>query len=90
MSQYHITSITPKGYILLPVRIRKMMGLKPHQSLAIRVQDSGLALEPIPTLDDVFSIARSAKKRTITQELIKEEDRSSHEAIANNALQESV
>lgn len=90
MSQYYTTSITPKGYILLPVRIRKMMGLKPHQLLAIRVQDSTLELEPVSTLDDVFAIARSVKKRPITQELIKEEDRSFHEAIANNALQESV
>lgn len=86
-----VTTITDKGYILLPFRMRRALGLKPHQSIKISAtgKDKKIEIEPMLTLDEVFAYVKSLKPQKKGKRLTwKEEEQLAHEAIAENVLSE--
>lgn len=79
-------TITDKGYILLPYRIRKTLNLKPRQAVQIRVtKEKKIELEPMMTLDEVFRFFKPQKKR-ITQKFLKQEEKTGHEFMIKDEL----
>lgn len=84
------THLTDKGYILLPVRVRRMLKLQPKQALHMRVKDKNtIELDRMPTLDEVFAHVKPAKK-PITRAQIRREKQLAQELMASNAASEGL
>ncbi len=83
------TQVTDKGYILLPVKVRRLLKLKPKQSIQMRVKDNKIELERMLTLDEVFNFIKPSSRR-FTQKELKAEEKMAHEAIARNAASEGL
>ncbi len=83
------TNITDKGYILLPFRVRKALKLKPKQAVNIKVVGNKVEVTPMPTLEEVFSFFKPTSRR-FTQKELKAEEKSAHDAIAENAVAEGL
>lgn len=90
MLQTYTTQITDKGYILLPVKVREALNLKPRQSVTISVDEKKIELKPLMTLEEVFAFVKSPRKRKITQKILKQEEEAAHRAIAENAMSEGI
>ena len=84
-----VTSITDKGYILLPVKVRRALNLKPRQTVTVTVVGDKMEVEPMLTLDQVFAMVKP-NHRPFTQKELKAEEKMAHEAIAKNAASEGV
>ena len=83
------TQVTDKGYILLPVKVRRMLKLKPKQIVQMRVKDRKIELEPLLTLDEVFSMVKPTH-RPFNQKILKQEEARAHKRIAENAMSEGL
>lgn len=62
------SSITTKGQITIPVRIRKALGLKAGGKVAFQIE--GNAVKLVPVLDDVtaaFGLLKSGKSVTLEE-----------------------
>lgn len=62
------SSITTKGQITIPVRIRKALGLKAGGKVAFQIE--GNAVKLVPMLDDVtaaFGLLKSGKSVTLEE-----------------------
>ncbi|OGG20041.1 hypothetical protein A3D03_03260 [Candidatus Gottesmanbacteria bacterium RIFCSPHIGHO2_02_FULL_40_13] len=82
------TTITDKGYLLLPYRIRRALNLKPRQAVQILVtKEKKIELEPMMTLEEVFRFFKPPKKM-ITRAGMKQERKLAQELMAKNALSE--
>ena len=88
-TMYFTTSVTDKGYILLPVKVRNALNLKPRQTIQLKVDNTGVRVTPLMRLDEVFSFVKPTKRR-FTQKELKEEERIAHQAIVDNVLSEGV
>ena len=83
------STINEKGYLLVPFRIRKALGLKPGQTVKLTIKDKKVELEPQLTLEEVFSMIKPAKKQ-ITRAEMKKEKTLAAELIAANAISEGL
>ena len=83
------STINDKGYLLVPYRIRRVLGLKPRQTIKLTVKEKMIELEPQLTLDEIFSFFKPTSRK-FTQKELKEEERLAHEAIATNAASEGL
>lgn len=84
------TTVTDKGYILVPVRIRKALRLRPKQTVKLTVNsERKIELEPLLTLDQVFSFIKPAKK-SISLAQFQKEKQLAEKMIAENAAAEGL
>jgi AbrB family looped-hinge helix DNA binding protein len=51
-------TISPKYQIVIPAKIRKELDLKPGQKVAIQRDGKQLKLTPVPTIEEMFGIAK--------------------------------
>jgi AbrB family looped-hinge helix DNA binding protein len=54
-AQEHIRTITIKGQVTIPIEIRRLLGVKPHDRVVFRVVDNKVELQSPPmSLEDTF------------------------------------
>jgi AbrB family looped-hinge helix DNA binding protein len=69
-SMYHIGVITTKGQITIPVEVRRLLGVGPHDKIAFHVVEGRVELEPVTmTLEDVFGAVKPRKAPEDFEEL---------------------
>ena len=55
----HVRAITTKGQVTIPVEIRQLLGIKPHDKVVFQVVDGRVELQPAPmTLEATFGAVR--------------------------------
>lgn len=51
----YVSTITSKGQTTIPVEVRRLLGIKPRDKIAFRVQDGVVRLMPVEfTLEETF------------------------------------
>jgi AbrB family looped-hinge helix DNA binding protein len=84
------SSVSPKGQITLPAEIRRALGIKPKDKVAISLQDGevrvtparytlesvGASVQPPTRTEDFERISREAKEEQVLRNAAKLHDRS--------------
>ena len=58
-----VSSVSPKGQVTVPVQIRRLLGIKPKDKVAFRVEGKRVELTPARTRLDESYMAIPALKR---------------------------
>ena len=66
----NITTISEKGQIVVPKKIRDILGIKPSDSLTVSLNGRRIVVEPTFSLNDVYGVFKARGK--ITKKDIKE------------------
>ena len=78
-----LTTITKKGQVTIPVRIRRSLGLAPGDKVAFVVEDDEVKVKPVKSaLDKSFGAVTPRSRPENFQEL----ERLAEEAMAEDAL----
>lgn len=59
-------TITSKGQVTLPVAVRRALGLKPGQKLAVKVEDDSVVLNPPRSVNSVRARLQEEAKQSGT------------------------
>ena len=72
MDMRHTATIGAKGQIVIPVDVRRELGLEPGQRVSVVVRDGRLFLLPLP--DDLIGALTGCLEghRSLTEELVRE------------------
>lgn len=62
-----ISTVTSKGQVVIPVSIRKKLGIMPFDRIIFEVSDSKIVAEKASTTDGMFGIVKSKVKLTDKQ-----------------------
>lgn len=55
MTREYVTTITQRGQVTIPAAVRRLLGAKPRDKIAFRVEDGVVRLMPVEfTLEQVF------------------------------------
>ncbi len=61
--QEHISTVTQKGQVTIPLAVRKVLGIKPHDRVLFRVSDGRVELLPsLMTLEAVYGAVKPLTK----------------------------
>ena len=63
-----VSSVSPKGQITLPAEVRKQLGVKPKDKVAITLEDGRLAVTPLGSGIEASYQAIPALKRPLTDQ----------------------
>jgi AbrB family looped-hinge helix DNA binding protein len=66
-----ISTLTERGQVVIPQKIRKLLGLEPADKLIFEVEGDKIIAKPIPSIDDVFGMI-SAKGKVSKKDYKKE------------------
>jgi len=55
-----VSSVSPKGQITLPVEVRKLLGIRPKDKVAIVLEDEGVVRLTTPRYRDLASLRGAA------------------------------
>lgn len=80
------STVTSKGQVTIPVEIRRILGLKPHDTVAFYVTEAGVRIAPI---EDVVTRTKGMLKSDIPPLSPREEKIAAEEAIAEEAIRRS-
>lgn len=60
------SSVSPKGQVTIPVEIRRLLGVRPRDKVAVRVEDGRVELRPVRSaLDELYqSVPALAEPRS--------------------------
>ena len=81
-----LSSVSPKGQITLPAEIRKALGIKPKDRVAIWLEDGQVHIRPVPKLMDYFQTVPALA----SQRSWKEIEAIAHEEHAQHAATEGL
>lgn len=68
-SAEHVRTLTAKGQVTIPVEVRRLLRLEPHDKVAFRVSDGIVTIEPTMTLEETFGSVRPHRRPENFQEL---------------------
>jgi AbrB family looped-hinge helix DNA binding protein len=76
-AENHIKKVTTKGQVTIPVEIRRLLGLEPHDKVVFRVEDGKVEMQAVNlSLRDAFGavkpIERPENFRKLRDEAIEE------------------
>ncbi len=55
MTREYVSTITQRGQVTIPAEVRRLLGAKPRDKIAFRVEDGAVRLMPVEyTLEQVF------------------------------------
>jgi AbrB family looped-hinge helix DNA binding protein len=80
-----VSSVSPKGQVTIPAEIRQMLGVKPKDKVAFRVEKGEVKIVPAPSLLEASYRAIPALKRSVSLE---EMERIAAEEAAQQAADE--
>ncbi len=82
-----LSSVSPKGQVTLPVEIRRMLGIKPKDKVAFRLEKGKVEITPAPSpLQDSYQSIPALKPSCSWQEI----EALVAEEIAHNAAREGL
>jgi len=65
-----VTSMSPKGQVVISKEIRSKLGLKPKDKFVENVKGNKIILERLPSLSEAGGILKGMKKGKTTQEIM--------------------
>jgi AbrB family looped-hinge helix DNA binding protein len=74
-----VSTISTKGQITLPVRMRRELGLEPKARVSVAMEDGAIVIRPVP---DIFALAGFAGKAGTREE----ERRAMEKAAADHVM----
>ena len=64
------SSVSPKGQFTLPVEVRRQLGIKPKDTVSIRLDDGVVMVRPARSrLDDIFQSVPALKRPRTDREM---------------------
>ncbi len=60
-------SLTVKGQVSIPVRLRKMLGLQPGDRIRFGAEGGRIYLEKEPDISAIFGVVKARKPATLAQ-----------------------
>lgn len=72
------TTITSKGQVTIPAKLRRMFGIKPKDTIAFRVKDGEIVVSRVDaTVESAFGAVRPLRRPENVEQIIREakEDR---------------
>ncbi len=82
-----LSSVSPKGQVTVPVEIRRMLGIKPKDKVAFRLEKGKVEIWPAPSpLQDSYQAIPALKPSRSWQEI----EALVAEEIAHNAAREGL
>ena len=73
-SEGFITSMSPKGQVVISKEIRDELGLKPKDKFIEKIRDKKIILERAPTINELKASWKKAMKGKTTKQVMKEID----------------
>lgn len=61
-----ISTITSKGQITLPVKLRKELGVEPSDKIVFARKNGDILLQKLPSIDSIFGSLSNPKVRPLT------------------------
>ena len=61
------TTITVKGQVTVPVRLRRMLGLKPGDRVRLSADGGRVYIEKAPEISAIFGVVKARKPATLAQ-----------------------
>ena len=56
-----VATVSSKGQITLPARLRRAVGIEPHRHVMIEAEDGRLVIRPLKSLRDMAGFAGAAR-----------------------------
>jgi AbrB family looped-hinge helix DNA binding protein len=63
----YTSTITSKGTVTIPAKLRKLNNLKPKDKISLSAQDNKIVIERIPNISELAGIFTNPKVKPITQ-----------------------
>lgn len=60
----HVSTVTSKGQVLIPVEIRKTLGIKPLDRITFIVSGNSMVAKKTPDIEMMFGSVKAIKKLT--------------------------
>ena len=60
------STVTTKGQVTIPAKIRKMAGIKPSDKVIFKTTKDRVVIEKIPSLESIFGILANPKVKPLT------------------------